>query len=223
MEGNYGYAGISFAGAAVPYIGDFAKLAKVGAVSVKAKGLVAGYTRTAKYGKALTNRARQELAKGFGRNVSRQYAAKAFGAGIRNAAVGGIAGAGIGGTIGYASGGGVLNGAISGGVNGAIGGFSSAYFRAKAYCFVEGTPVLAYVENQPVSIADIAAIPVHEGVDGRYSLTSIGLVLVTGWAVGQMYLARNEEIRNDNRSREHVLVDGRKRYVDDENGNLWFA
>jgi YD repeat-containing protein len=127
-EGAFLNAGISAAGALLPYAGDLLKFGKAGVQAAEACGAI----------------------KKLETNVILRQSAK-------SAAIGAASGAAIGGGISYAAGGDVWHGATQGALHGAVGGFSRNFFlnRYAKACFTAGTPLVVDLEGNSKPIEQI--------------------------------------------------------------------
>jgi hypothetical protein len=127
-EGAFLNAGISAAGALLPYVGDLLKFGKAGVKAAEACGV---------FQKLETKAILKQSAK--------------------SAAIGAASGAAIGGTVSHVAGGDVWHGATQGALHGAVGGFSRGFFlnRFAQACFTAGTPLVVDLEGNSKPIEEI--------------------------------------------------------------------
>jgi hypothetical protein len=127
-EGAFLNAGISAAGALLPYAGDLLKFGKASVQAAEACGV---YTK-------------------LGTNELLKRSAK-------SAVIGAVSGAAIGGGVSYAAGGDVLHGATQGALHGALGSFSRGFFlnRFAQACFTAGTPLVIDFDGNSKPIEQI--------------------------------------------------------------------
>jgi hypothetical protein len=127
-EGAFLNAGISAAGALLPYVGDLLKFGKAGVKAAEACGV---------FQKLETKAILKQSAK--------------------SAAIGAASGAAIGGTVSHVAGGDAWHGATQGALHGAVGGFSRGFFlnRFAQACFTAGTPLVIDFEGNSKPIEQI--------------------------------------------------------------------